>query len=100
MKLLSQISDLKAVSGGYSYSYDEFVTEDIIFYNSVLSSVSCSISGGVIGGVLGLFGGIPGAVAFGTLGAAGGAYLGYKYNDYSDIEPNTLVHWTVNVVYY
>ncbi len=99
MKLISQISDLKAVSGGYIY--DEFVTANAIFYQSVFSAVSMGFVGGLFGFASGgVVAGPAGAVAFGALGTAAGGYLGFNYNEYSDIEPNTWVRWDVTVVYY
>lgn len=104
MKLISQLSDLKAVSGGYTY--DEFVTANTIFYHSVYNAVIFGAEGGIFGCVGGVYLGklfgktaeLAGVIALGSLGTAAGGYFGYNYNEYSDIEPNTWVRW--NIVYY
>ncbi len=106
MKLISQSSDLKAVSGGYVQ--DEFVTASTIFYKSIESAIRVGLVGGIFAGVGGIhLGGLYSAmaaslvgVALGTAGAAAGAWYGYNFNEYSDIEPNTWVRWDVTVVYY
>ena len=107
MKLISQISDLKAVSGGYIY--DEFVTADTIYANSVFSAVCGGIMGGVLGGLGGAYVGafigdtaaLAGGLALGAIGAAALGKFSFYHNDYSDIEPNTWVRWdvTVTVIY-
>ena len=105
MKLISQISDLKAVSGGYIV--DEFVTANTIFYQSVFSAVCGALVGGVLGGMAGAYLGglysIPAsqtaAAALGTIGSAVLGHFSFYHNDYSDIEPNTWVRWDVTVIY-
>ncbi|MBS0288642.1 MAG: hypothetical protein JSS07_01225 [Proteobacteria bacterium] len=99
MHLISQISDLKTVSGGYDIVYDEFVTSNTILIHSIVEALRAGFTGGALGGFGGIFvGGIPGAAVLGTFGAVVGGYLGYKYNDYADIEPDTWVTWKVTYV--
>ncbi len=100
MNQLTQISDLKAVSGGYSYTYTEFVTEDTIFYNSVLEAMLCGLTLGALTGFGGYYIAEQTGAVLGALGAGVGAYLGYNYNDYSDITPNTWITWYVTQTYY
>jgi len=99
MKLISHIADLKAVSGGYFY--DEFVTADTIFYQSVFSAMGNGMLGGLLvyAGCIYLNMAIEEAVALGSLGVVAAGYLGYNYNQYSDIEPNTWVRWDITIVY-
>ncbi len=95
MRLISQLAELKAVSGGYNYSYDEFVTTDKIFYQSVFSAVQGGFLGCWAGAYLGLS---AGTVVLGVLGGTALGYVGYNYNDYADIEPDTWITWDVTVV--
>jgi len=99
LKLISQLGDLKAVSGGYIQ--DEFVTANTIYYHSILSAVCVGFLGGMLGVVAGAELGSPvGPVLVGLLGVAAGAKFGFYNNEYADIEPDTWVRWDVTVVYY
>ena len=101
MKLITQLSDLKTVSGGYYDDYyDEFVTENTIFYNSVASAMFFGLFFGALGGIGGYeIARQAGAIVLGALAAGAGACLGYNYNAYADIKPNSWVTWNVEIYY-
>lgn len=97
MKLITKLSDLRAVSGGYIV--DEFVTENTILFHSLVGALSGSFAGGFFAYGVGIAVGEAFASVCGFLGAVGGAYLGLHYNEYANIKPNTWVRWNVTVVY-
>ena len=89
MQLLTEISHLKAISGG-GYIHEEYVTEQSIL--NACREVAL-LSGAIFGGFGSLIGNHFGfgALQGGIVGTLAGLYLGYYYNNYYGQTPNTLM---------
>jgi hypothetical protein len=85
MRDIKDSSVLELVNGGRLVYASEFEIQ----YQCILGAILGAFTGGGLAGMaIAPLGSVAAVLALGTAGTIGGAYLGYYYNGYYDLEPN------------